>query len=719
MTKLKAAALAAAMIVLLVLTSQAAQARSQAPGKVVVIVADRPAIAEAEGGADLVKSLVGLGEVLQDGQRFFFIGMDEPTLALGPAVAGEPRFRDFQDQIDARLVSADLQEGPFILSALAETYNLLGLQRAAFGSTVYLVTGGSPETDLNSVADRLTPITAMFRDSGWSIIGLTLPGASPEVPEFSDAISTASGGESFELSAPGGLKLVADNILREEARGSLARLGEEDLSGDSVLTSTLSIAPGTHEATLLFFKEGRHGSLRLSNPDGFEASAGDRASSSVVETPHLVAWKLIDPTPGQWTVSVRGIDGAVSAWHYAVNKYGLVLAPTAVVPLNDPSTLTAYVTDGGEKVAVDGVEVVARITTPTGATLVHELKDDGLLGDAVAGDGYFSTTLPPITAEGSYQVQLELSWPEIEHRISSQASFSAQAFPALQVTTIQTANLEPGRRSQVAAVLVHVEGQPYAVPTDQITSVLAANLQDAGTLEIMPRELLDERRAWMYDVFFTPAEAGLQTLVLRLGLEYAGRTYSYSADSLVLSSVAPPVSPPAPVVEAGPPPVAAVPLPPVPVPAAPVPPPQIQATQTAFPWVALIIPLLVVAGVAAWAIYWRTRPDPRGYLYDDHDELVADFSSLQRHPIMRMLFKSRVRGEELGVAGFEGVSFTFFGRNIGLRSRRTTPTVRVNNQPILGQATIGDRTWIGTHGKLYSFWLRPLGPQGEPGLADD
>ena len=67
----KAATLMAAMIIFLVLTSQAAQAREQTPGKVVVIVADRSAIAEAEGGADLVKSLVGLGLTLRDGQRTF------------------------------------------------------------------------------------------------------------------------------------------------------------------------------------------------------------------------------------------------------------------------------------------------------------------------------------------------------------------------------------------------------------------------------------------------------------------------------------------------------------------------------------------------------------------------------------------------------------------------------------------------------------------------
>ena len=94
-------------------------------------------------------------------------------------------------------------------------------------------------------------------------------------------------------------------ILREQAKGSLSEIGSGVLSPSEVLTSTFSVAPGTREATLVFFKEGPYGSLRLSNPSGYEASAGDRTMSLVVETPFIVIWRLVDPRPGEWRVDLR------------------------------------------------------------------------------------------------------------------------------------------------------------------------------------------------------------------------------------------------------------------------------------------------------------------------------------------------------------------------------------------------------------------------------
>ena len=32
-----------------------------------------------------------------------------------------------------------------------------------------------------------------------------------------------------------------------------------------------------------------------------------------------------------------------------------------------------------------------------------------------------------------------------------------------------------------------------------------------------------------------------------------------------------------------------------------------------------------------------------------------------------------------------------------------SPTVRVDNQPIVGEVVLKDRTWIGTRGRLFNF----------------
>ena len=85
------------------------------------------------------------------------------------------------------------------------------------------------------------------------------------------------------------------------------------------------------------------------------------------------------------------------------------------------------------------------------------------------------------------------------------------------------------------------------------------------------------------------------------------------------------------------------------------------------------------------------------------DRTATEIGGLKRRPIMRLLFRSLVRGDETGVPGLEGLRFSFFRDRVGMRIRPDAATVRVNNQPVVGEATVRDRTWIGTGGRLYSF----------------
>ena len=708
MRKIKPGILLGVIILLLGVTVQAASGDSAVSDQVVVILADRQMIGESEETINLAKSLVGLVSVLREGQTFFFTTLDDPTDTLGPAIAGDLEFRSFQEQIDAKLASTGTSGDPDLVTALARTYNQFSGERAGTRSTAYLLTGGGGAADRLPPIDHVTTLVGLFNDSGWPIFGLALPGTSPDVQQLLTEISTDSGGEYIELGIPSGFKVLADKILADEAQGSLAEVGQVVLSAGDVLTNTISIAPGTSEATLLFFKEGPFGSLRLSNPEGFEASAGDRAFSSVMETPNVVVWKLTDPAPGHWKVEARGIEGVISAWHFLANKYGLVLESFSTVPLDQPSSLVAYVTDGRRKVTLEGVSMAARVITPDGTTLAHVLHDDGISGDVAAGDGYFSATIPPLRVQGEHKVELELSWPDLDHSISSQAAFMAQAFPSIQLALEHTEDLQPGERSKVATAIVNVNGQPYAISTDEVASALASNSEQPGVLEVTPQVLLDEGRAWLYDVFFTPNDEGLHTLMLQLTTTYAGRPYTFATDSVVLSSMSSSLP-----VELAVPVAAAVtpPTPPTPV--------RMPLSQPSrFPWGLLITAIAVASILIAAAIYWRTRTRPYGYLYNDRDELILDFSSLSRQPIFNFLFRNLVRGRELSVPGLEGMSFKFSRHDVDLQSSQVARTVRVNNQPLLGKTKVCDRAWIGTHGRLYSFARSPQFPQMQPGVGD-
>ena len=170
MDKLIQAVLLVAIIISVGATSQVARADSPVSGELAVVLIDRRAVGEADSGIALTKSLVGLISTLRGGQGFALLHADDPTDPLGPVLVEDPVLTTFQEQIDARLASWPVAADADLVNAFAETYNFLGDERAAPGSTVYFLTGGAQETDLQGLADRLAPIARLYKDSGWSIV---------------------------------------------------------------------------------------------------------------------------------------------------------------------------------------------------------------------------------------------------------------------------------------------------------------------------------------------------------------------------------------------------------------------------------------------------------------------------------------------------------------------------------------------------------------------
>lgn len=700
-----------AIIISIGVTGQAARADSDASGRWNIILGDRQAITASDGGVELTESLIGLISTLGAGQIFAFVDASDPTALVGPAVAGGPDFVAFKREIDAAFVLPGPNDQPDYRAALAETYNLLNAGRAPSGSTVYLIAGGDLR-DLDRVGRNLEPIVDLFSEKGWPIVGLSLPGASRDVREFVSSVSAGSGGQSYPLSAPEGLRNLSERLLG--GSGALEPV-TAPVDADEPFSSPIGIAPGTMEATILFFKAGPQGSLSLMDPSGVAAAKGDGVLSSVLEAPHVVVWRVVDPAPGQWEVAASGLEGATSLWRHGTNRYIPALESYEVLALDEAVTLVGYVSDGDRKVRVKSATLTARVTTPRGATLVHELKDDGLSGDHVANDGYYTATLPPMALGGEHRVELELSWVGVDQSLFSQSSIMIQSFPRLRLTPLQTDGIRPNERTRVATLMVEVADQPYAVSTDALTAALSSGTEVIGALEILPQRPLLEGRAWSYDVFFTPTQEGHHSLVVRLSLDYSGREYTHSANHVVLSSaVAGALS--GAVTESA----SAVPAPTA-VGLSPVVPQQAPVESTGSPWpmAGLVVVSVVLAGILIAGVSWLGRVRPYGYLYTDRDELVVDFSRVRRNPIMNLLFKSSVRGAELGAPGLEKISLEFSRRRVGLRARQVSPTVRVNNQPVGGRTSIQDRTWIGTHGKLYCFWLSPMPPRAEPSSADD
>ena len=711
----------AAILILSWSASQTGLLRAQNSQPLDIVIVDRHATSMSELNRDLAISFIGLLSELREDQSIGFITTGDEE-ALGPAIAGSAEHKSTYREAISRIEDSSSVGVEDLSASLSYAREIMRFEGAGDGSIVYVISGGELDGEAPSAEYPLGETINGLNNEGWQVVSVSLPGSSTYAKEFMRTVSGGTGGDILPLSTPQELKLIADKILSEDAKGTLFEIGQDELAPNDVFTASLEIPPSTTESSLVFFKQGSTGSLVLHNPSGVKASEGDRALSGVVETPHVVIWTLTDPVPGEWTVDVRGGDGFISAWHYPKNKLDLHFVSFDTIPHDQSTEFVVYISDGLERVAVPDAELRATIVAPTAQTFTYTLNDNGEFGDAVAGDAYYSATVPALLYEGDYKVELELHWPQHRHTISTHRSVSAQAFPVLDVHLAHTEALVPGERVVIGTAEVKVNGQPYAVPTN-LLSVDVSSESGAGTVELVPQELLNAAHASAFDIVFTPENVEFHTVLFHLNMEYAARDYMFTSDSAVLSSYPPAPARPQPVIVQQAPPPAPEPAP-APPPAPPAVEPPAPEESSDLP---LIIAIISVASLAAvltlaatgYAIYGLTRPRPFGYIYDDEGDLLVDFSTIERSFMTRVSHKNLLLGEESGIPELEGLSFYFTGEEVEIRSSQTEPSIRVNNRPLIsGEELIaGNQSWIGTQGKLFSLQLTPPADEAEPYIA--
>ena len=712
----------AAILILSWSVSQTGLLRAQNSEPLDIVIVDRHATGMSELNRDLAVSFIGLLSELREDQSIGFLTTGEEDV-IGPAIAGSAEHKSTYRDVINRIEDSSSVPVEDLSASLSYAQEIMRFEGAGDGSTVYVISGGELDGEAPAAEYALGETISALNKEGWQVVSVSLPGSSTYAKDFMRTVSGGTGGDILPLSTPQELKVIADKILSEDAKGTLFEIGQDQLAPNDVFTASLDIPPSTTEASLVFFKQGSTGSLSLHNPSGVKASEGDRALSSVVETPHVVIWTLTDPVPGEWTVDVRGGDGFISAWHYPKNKLDIHFVSFDNIPHDQSTEFVVYISDGLERVAVPDAELRATIVAPTAQTFTYTLNDNGEFGDAVAGDAYYSATIPPLAYEGDYKVELELSWPQHQHTISTHRSVSAQAFPVLDIHLAHTDALVPGERVIIGTAEVKVNGQPYAIPTSLLSADISS-ASGAGTIELVPQELLNAAHAWAFNIVFTPENEELHTVLFSLNMDYAARDYMFTSDSAVLSSYPPPPArPQQPVIVQQAPPPAPEPAP-APPPAPPVVEPPAPEESSDLPVIIAIISvasLAVVLMLAAtgYAIYGLTRPRPFGYILDDEGELLVDISMVERSFMTLVNHKNLLLGEELGIPELDGLSFFFNKEDVEIRSSQTEPSIRVNNRPLIsGEELIaGNQSWIGTQGKLYSLHLTKPAEDTEPFIA--
>ena len=670
-----------------------AEAQGQSD-RLTILVLDRHAISSDQSTVDLVNSLLGLMFHLKEGEPFAVVFGDDLSRVYGPLETNTEEFIQLRRTVEEKLASPPPAEPLDLVSALAETYNYLNGMVASPETSIYLITGDTSETEPAAKIDEVNPVLSLVEGIGWPVFNVTTPETDPGLKSVLAEIARRTRGESFELSIPLGFEEFTNRTLVREGKGALQPMGKTTLSPDSIFETDLDIVPGTGELNMVFFREDDVTSFRLKNPDGVEASSGDRKSSSTIELPNVVVLELLEPTPGRWSLEVRGDSGLLSAHRYSVNRYRIELQMHGAVPIGIPVNIIASVTDDDGLVSVDA-GLLARITDPNGISVLYDLNDEGAGGDAISGDGYYSATLPSLTTDGTYSVEMQLQWPEIAHTITTLSSFDARLFPDITFIPEPAETLEPGVRTKIAELRVGIGNQPFTVSPQDLMASVATNQGEPGALEFVPQRIITEGEAFEFDVFYTATSESLATVAISMDVGYAGQQFLRSVDPIVVSSIPP----------AQPLPTPRPPATPAPAPTT-APPPSLPPAEDPGPptTVFIVILALVAAAVVVLLVNYLARVAPFGTIYTENGRLVLRFSEIERPMLRRLLTRNRVSGDELGIQGFEVLSFRFYRDEVLIEPLEfSTNTVRLNNQPVTELINVFDGSWLGAMGRLYSF----------------
>tara|TARA_B100000686_G_scaffold297409_1_gene329662 strand:- start:9597 stop:11654 length:2058 start_codon:yes stop_codon:yes gene_type:complete len=661
-----------------------ATASEPAENPMTIILIDGSSIRQSEGNIDSVRSILAMIASISTDRKVAFIDAERPSTVIGPTALGSTGFAESIAAIDSELISGNTERSD-IFSGLVQANTLIGLERPASGSNVVLITSGSSDENTNSVYKRVLPLVDQLISKSNDFHVITIGSVSDTTNEFAQSLVSRSGGEYFLIQNNSEIYKAVANITSNVTNTNLEEINSSTLTLNDIVSLSVDVLPETKNLQFFVYLENSSGSISLTNPRGLDSSLID--GSYAIESPYIRSIKIDDPTPGTWLLDANSVNGKFAVWSTSQNELRLTINNSGPVPFNQPSSLVVFASRGSNLIGIEDGKIHAYVTTPEGQTLAYTLNDSGLDSDTVAGDGYFSGAVGPFNSTGIHNVTLELSWNEIEYVLTSESSIDVQHFPSLEINSLLQGDLNLSERNKVATINVNVDGQPYPVQYDDIAWDISSGDSSPGKLEIQANTASVDSQDWIYDVFMTVDSPGQRTVSFALQLEYGGQSYIYTATPLFISSIEPPavqsvVNEDSRLDQT-----------------------RLETLQTSqeFPWWVIVFPVSLAVAMLSILINWIIQARPKGFLFNDRNERVIDFANLKRGFFSKLLFKNTISGKELGMVGFESVTFKFTKGKICIESNKPSASVRVDNKPLSNKTELVDKTWIGVGGKLYSF----------------
>lgn len=638
------------------------QAAGELPGVMTVIALDTGAASSNADLAMLETALMTLAGNLGNGEMAIVrYGQEVSPPVTAPAGTNIVSVAEQQLSL-LKGTPAPLKSDQF--NVLTSMFSFLSRSDAQPGSRVFMITPGRILGESESTGARFDSVGDLYASEGWSVDVASLLTTESALRDLISHLPTSSGGNYFDLGQPAGLQ----SLLFEASNVELDTVIDAELNG-SELTSTFEIAPSTELAKVAFLRFNPQTTVSLFRPNGTQVTS-DLNNVEIIQSPNVIIYSITEPTPGSWTAKGEGDRGKLVTGVDARTPLSVQLIDQPPLPLFEPGILTAASMLNGAPVAVPGTLINATVRQADGFTNVYQMNDEGIAGDVTAGDGVFTVRLPSPEIQGINDVSLTMNWIDLNSELTGSGSFKTEQFPTVRVTRMFDVNVHEGDEANLATIETFVGDFPYLVSPEEFdVRIVSVGGETAGTVQL--RSEPEPGMGFAFDVIGLLPASGDYSVSVALNTEYLGREY-FAAGPAISTN----------------------------------------ATITAQPFLILGLPVWAwgIIGFAAIAglvvvVLQSRRVQPYGYIYDDQDNLLADFKNMKRNWIKRLTSTDTVHASEIRGLPFHSGTFKFGRSGVELVYGQSDnqPSLRVNSRPAPPVVELEHDVWLGISGKLLTF----------------
>ena len=636
--------------------------------------------------ADFIYSVIGILKELREESQYKFFSLNSPHKFF----IFDSNSVDSDAQIENLLKwmkSDENMDSISVLGAITEIVNEMTLTNSAEGSIINFIVYDNLE--ISSEESRIIgTLLEIIVSKKWILNFVYKFDTDKSIVAKYKSWAEWTTGNIYPMVTPDTIELITVNTIKQHAERVLTKDYKGIVEANSIFQQEIFVSPGTSELEIVMFRAKTEGNVEIITPEGINRATGNYGPTDLLETPFVLIWKFTDPSPGKWLFKISDYNsGLLTILHRNKIDYNIQLIDTGPFPTKNSVQLVTNMFKGSDILISKDVYVELIFDNK----ISYEMNDNGLNGDAYAGDGYYSMIIPDIDEPGEYDVEIKYSWANYGTSISDFTKINFELFPYIITDPVNLENINLNENTSIAIIESYLDDEKYFINSEDIQWSVSTDAI-VFDISINPIDSIQDGRASKFEAVLSTTKYGKAHINFRLDSMYKNKKYVVYSNSIVISTIPEPIIEKVVVKEELKEPINVI---------------QDKIEEQSnlvlvlSVIVGIVIILILITGIILMINYSR-RVSLRGYIYDDKNNLIIDINSIPRSLLNKILNRNKIRGEELNNELFNGLLLEYTQDSMIIHNH-TGKSLRINNQPLIDEKEIFNKAWLGISGKLLLY----------------